>query len=234
MGGTWCGFPQGCASVSPRGGEGRVKPRSQKRAALIDLSPPHSFSISAAPRGAVMDSGNEVINGSAPWKSSFLSSTAAELGTGLCRGPRPHPAFNGAAKGFFMVWPHPTWSRGTSGAAHRAGSAPTSDRAAVPGMPLWGTPQGWGRKRPQGLLGCRDCVWDRPVGGFPLWGDHVVVVTDVGLQLHPGAVGPGADEHRPDPVCLLSALVGPVPPDREVSGGLQRHLDTNEAQLKCC
>ena len=86
-------------------------------------------------------------------------------------------------------------------------------------MPLWGTPQGWGRKRPQGLLGCRDCVWDHPVGGFPLWGDHVVVVTDV---------------HRPDPVCLLSALVGPVPPDREVSGGLQRHLDTNEAQLKCC
>lgn len=167
-GGNWCGFPCGRASISPWGREGRVKPRSQKCAALIDLSPPHSFSISAAPGGAVMDSGNEVINGSAPWESSFLSSTAAELGTGPCQGPRPHLVSNGAAKGFFMVQPHPAWIRATSSAARVAGSAPTSDGAVVPGMPLWDTPQGWGRRRPQGLLRYGDSVWDCPIWGFPL------------------------------------------------------------------
>lgn len=59
-----------------------------------------------------------------------------------------------------------------------------------------GHPTGMGQKEAPGAASLRGQCMGLPSLGFPtLGGDHMVVVTDVGLQLHPGAVGPGADEH---------------------------------------
>lgn len=53
-----------------------------------------------------------------------------------------------------------------------------------------------GQEEAPGAASLRGQCMGLPSLGFPtLGGDHMVVVTDVGLQLHPGAVGPGADEH---------------------------------------